>query len=220
MTSLTDSQSRREWTKRAGELAKAAIHLLNRDDCCGGYRPGHPTTRKETDRDWEPMPAALRHHFAGMRPIGLHTTTTGNMVRWLAFDIDAHGTDDVADANHATALTIAGRLRSRGLTPYVFDSNGRGGYHVWAVLLELMASENAYALAQEIADGFAVETFPKQARVREGGFGNWIRLPGKHHKRYHWSRLWTDRGWASAKETVAAVIAMALGVGCEEGGAR
>lgn len=207
-----------EWTKRAGELAKAAMHLLNRDDCCGGYRPGHPTTRKETDSDWEPMPTALRHHFAGTRVIGLHTTTPANMVRWIAFDIDAHGADDIADANHATAMTIADRLRLRSIEPFVFDSNGGGGRHIWAMLGELTPSDTAYALAQEIAGGFAVETFPKQARIREGGYGNWIRLPGKHHKRYHWSRAWIDGRWASAKETVAAVIAMASGLSCVKGG--
>ena len=53
-----------------------------------------------------------------------------------------------------------------------------------------------------------------------GGFGNWIRLPGKHPRRYHWSRLWTGQGWADARETVAAVVAMALsasGLGCVKG---
>lgn len=198
-----------EWASQVDELAGTAMAMLNRNDCCGGYRPGHPTTRKDTDRDWLPMPEALRRHFAGDRVIGLHTTTPDNMTRWIAFDIDAHGPEDMAERNHATAMTIADRVRRHGLTPYVFDSNGHGGYHVWAVLPEPTPSENAFALGKEIAAGLSIETFPKQPRIREGGYGNWIRLPGKHPKRDHWSRLWTDHGWATAKQTVAAVIEMA-----------
>ena len=220
MTILPASQDRREWTKRAPELGRATAHMLNRADCCGGYRHQGVTTRKNSDRDWVEMPTALPRHFAGMRTIGLHTTSPSNTCRWIAFDIDAHGTDDVAEANHTTALTIAGRLRCHGLTPYVFDSNGRGGYHVWAVLHEVTASEDAYSLAREVADGLGVEAFPKQARINEGSYGNWIRLPGKHPRRYHWSRLWTGQGWADARETVAAVVAMALsasGLGCVTG---
>ena len=211
MTSLPVSQDRREWTKRAPELGRATMAgLTNRIDACGGYRHQGVTTKKNTDRDWVEMRTALPRHFASLQVLGLHSTSRDNQCRWVAFDIDAHGPGDVADDNHQVAMAITERLHTRGMVPYVFDSDGRGGYHIWAMLLKLTASEDAYALVKDVADGFDVETFPKQARIREGGYGNWLRLPGKHPRRYHWSRLWTGQGWADARETVAAVIALGM----------
>jgi hypothetical protein len=201
-----------EWASHAATLADAVVRMANRADTVGGYRtrkgkPG-PTTRKEFDRDWMPLLDALRAHFRGERTIGLHSTTPGNVCRWIAFDIDAHNGEDASE-NHAKALEVARRLEERGLEPYIFDSNGKGGFHVWAILHDPSSSQHAYKLAREIADGLHIEAFPKQPEIRPGGFGNWIRLPGLHHKGRHWSRLWTEHGWATAKETVEAVIAMA-----------
>src|SRR5262249_13836700 len=40
------------------------------------------------------------------------------------------------------------------------------------------------------------ESFPKQPDVRKcsKGLGNWIRLPGRHHKRDFWSEIWDGAG--------------------------
>jgi hypothetical protein len=203
----------REWASQAESLAEAAVRMANRSDTTGGYRNKRgkvtPTTRKRFDHDWLPLLAALRAHFRGERVIGLHSTTPGNICRWIAFDIDAHGPEDDADDNHAKALLVGRRLEARGLQAYIFDSNGKGGFHVWAMLHEPTPSEDAFALARKIADGLGIECFPKQPQIRKGGFGNWIRLPGKHHKRNCWSRLWTNGRWATARETAAAVMEMA-----------
>lgn len=211
MAQQNDTQT--EWQSRANELADAAVRLANRADSTGGYRRRDgqmgATTRKDRDSDWLPLLDALRAHFRGERTIGFHSTTPGNVCRWIAFDIDAHNPEDDADDNLAKAQLVAQRLRAHGLSSYLFDSNGKGGYHIWAMLHEQTPSSEAYMLAREVADGLDIESFPKQPEIRAGGYGNWLRLPGLHHKRDHWSRLWTDRGWATAKETVAAVIEMA-----------
>ena len=186
------------WASRADELATAAMLMLNREDACGGYRK-HPTTRKQTDGDWLDMPEALLAHFKGERTIGLHSTSQDNTCRWIAFDIDGHDIDNAAGRNHRAAMEIACRLRHCGLKPYIFSSDGRAGYHVWAKLHAMTPSQEAFALARQIGAGLDVECFPKQPQIREGGYGNWIRLPGRHYKRDHWSRLWTDSGWASAE---------------------
>src|SRR5262249_43389837 len=54
------------------------------------------------------------------------------------------------------------------------------------------------------------EQFPKQADVRRcrKGFGNWLRLPGRHHKREHWSRVWDGQGWLEGAQAVAFMLAM------------
>ena len=39
------------------------------------------------------------------------------------------------------------------------------------------------------------EVFPKQNYLTGKMLGNWVRLPGKHHTRNHWSRGWTGDRW-------------------------
>jgi hypothetical protein len=59
----------------------------------------------------------------------------------------------------------------------------------------------------------APETFPKQPvlrPLRDGspGFGNWLRLPGKHHSHDHWSRVWDGRAWLDGAAAVAHVLSL------------
>ena len=197
-----------EWADAVQDLATAATGLLNRLDCCGGYR-ATPVTRKDSNADWLPMPDALHCHFMGHRTIGLHSTSKQQRCRWLAFDIDSHDSEDPY-TNIAAAQLVAHRLRREGLVPYIFDSDGRGGVHVWAVFDQPMESEDAYRLARYIGTdaGVKVECFPKQPRIREGGYGNWIRLPGRHPKRDVWSRVRIDGRWGTHEETVDAILEM------------
>ena len=195
------------WISRADELADAAVRLVNRDDCCGGYFGQRGTTHKEEYfESWQPMPDALRLHFTGDRIIGLHTTSLSNTCRWMAFDLDAH--DAATDANMKPAQVLAARIKAIGLTPYVFDSNGKGGLHVWCVFPRARKTHRVYALARQLSDGIECEAFPKQDHVEPGRYGNWLRLPGKHYNRNHWSRLLTTQGWASADQTINAIITM------------
>ena len=205
--SVPCGESHPAWANRAPELADAAMRLVARHDCCGGYRGPTPTTRKQGDFDWLPIRDGLQAHFSGHRTLGLHSTTRNNHCYWLAFDLDAHNGES-ADANLEAAELIAARLRANHLTPYIFDSDGRGGLHVWAVFQTARQAAGVYELAQQVADGLDVETFPKQPRIRPGGFGNWIRLPGRHHKRDHWSRVWTGDGWGTPDETIDAILEM------------
>jgi hypothetical protein len=48
--------------------------------------------------------------------------------------------------------------------------------------------------------GYGGEQFPKQASVK-GGWGNWLRLPGRHHTREHWARAFDGTRWLDATRT-------------------
>src|SRR5207249_4880532 len=50
------------------------------------------------------------------------------------------------------------------------------------------------------------ETFPKQPGIPPGRYGNWLRLPGRHHTRPHWSRVWDGAGWREGAEAVAFLL--------------
>lgn len=210
------STSPTAWTRAADRLAEAVMAMLNRSDACGGYRGGIPTTRKETDRDWLPMRDALRCHFAGHRVIGLHAASPANVCRWVAFDLDSHNGEDAA-ANLDAAQELASCFRRS----HIFDSDGRGGLHVWAAVREHegspMTTDRTYRWIQSIANKLpvGVETFPKSPHVREGGYGNWIRLPGRHPKRNHQSRVWTADGWGSDEQTIDSIVELAQWVAAD-----
>lgn len=188
-------------------MATAALALVNRSDCCGGYYGKQATTHKDCHLDWLPMREAMEQHFAGNRIIGLHTTSRANTCRWVAFDLDAHGGENERD-NLAVASIIAGRLEQHGLDPYIFSSDGRGGIHVWAVFDSEQPADEAYDLARRVADGLIAEAFPKQPGVEPGRYGNWIRLPGRHYKREHWSEVRTNGQWGTMQQTADAFVAM------------
>ncbi len=56
---------------------------------------------------------------------------------------------------------------------------------------------------------YPVETFPKQSRIEPGRFGNWLRLPGRHHTRDHWSRVWDGTQWLAGPEAVGFILSLA-----------
>jgi hypothetical protein len=160
----------------------------------------------------------LVRHFKGEWTIGVHSTSPDGKCLWVAFDIDAH--DDRADAgvNWRCALKIVELLKALDLVGVIFDSNGAGGYHVRAFLKKPIPVEVAHWLCRRIAasldaDGFGkVETFPKQGAVTlECPYGNWLRLPGKHHKRDVWTRVYDpDKDdWLEGTDLVKRIIGIA-----------
>src|SRR5262249_47165868 len=49
---------------------------------------------------------------------------------------------------------------------------------------------------------------PKQPCIPPGRYGNWLRLPGRHHTRSHWSRIWDGGRWLEGEAAVAHVLAL------------
>jgi hypothetical protein len=76
-----------------------------------------------------------------------------------------------------------------------------------------VATPRLYAWLQRLTDDYRAlgltarpETFPKQERIPPGKFGNWLRLPGRHHTRDHWSRVWKGREWLAGAEAVEELL--------------
>lgn len=177
---------------------------INRTDCYGAYRKGGAQYTSKTKL----TPAVLKAHLAGKRTIGLHTTSPESTSRWACIDIDAHD-GEREDANHAKALETAEAFRARGCDPLIEDSDGRGGRHVWVFFAEPAPTPDVYALAQDVCPEGG-EAFPKQPNVNPepgpGHYGNWVRLPGKHHKRDHWSRFWSGGDWIEWADGIAEMM--------------
>jgi hypothetical protein len=200
------------WARHADALVPwTEARLVNRRDGWGAYRhDGATYTAKAEAR--ATLADALAAHFRRGRTMGLHAAGADDLSRWLAYDVDRHD-DSPADVTPARTLAsaraLADAMRSAGLEPLLEDSNGAGGFHVWAFLDAPVATAQAFHLLQQLATAadLPVETFPKQATVH-GRWGNWLRVPGRHPKRDHWSRLSRDGvRWATHDEAARLLLA-------------
>jgi hypothetical protein len=221
------------WQARAATLAAWAwATLVNRTDVWGGYRPlhlrepGNPNGKiwtKPAKKDRGRIfltEAIIACHYAGRdvgHLIGLHSTSPANTCRWGAVDIDCHGpTSTPPEVNLAAVLAWYGRLAALGFSPLLTDSNGQGGYHLLAIFREPVTTPKVFDFLRWLVSDHAIhgltappETFPKQPWIQPGRYGNWLRLPGRHHTREHWSRVWNGTQWLAGADAVGFILGLA-----------
>jgi hypothetical protein len=193
------------------------VRLVNRYDAWGAYRDaGRQLTCYGTlSRD------VLVRHYQADGPgdiIGAHTADADNRSKGGALDIDYHGpTSTAPTVNLAAALQWYGMLARLGFHPLLTESNGRGGYHLRVLLSEAIPADRLFHFLRQLtADhrqlGFSKppEQFPKQPDVRRcaKGLGNWIRLPGRHHKREFWSRVWDGSAWLAGHAAIDFMVGL------------
>jgi hypothetical protein len=218
---------------RAAELAQWAwANLVNRADAWGAYTPRERRGQEYTKKDGTRAKVSisntakgaltlnvLARHFRGQRVehlVGLHTTSPENTSRWAGVDIDQHGDSGSAPAANLTAaLAWHNRLCRLGFQPLLTDSNGAGGYHLLTLFSKPVKTPLVYSLLHWLIADHAKhglphrpETFPKQAYLKPGGYGNWLRLPGRHHSREHWSRVWDGTHWLDGVQAVAFILSL------------
>ena len=111
------------------------------------------------------------------------------------------------------ALSWYQRLARLGISPLLTDSNGAGGYHLLAAFTEPVATPLVFALMRWLVSDYAryrlsgpPETFPKQPRIGAGRYGNWLRLPGRHHTRDHWSAVWDGQAWITGEAAIDHIL--------------
>jgi hypothetical protein len=211
------------WAGRAHELAAWTLgHLVHRQDAYGHYleavRRKDADLKTYTDKS-ELTLATIERHYRGASTgdlIGLHSTATNNTSRWAALDIDRHGDEGDPEANLKAALVLHERAKALGFKPLLLDSNGRGGYHLVILFDGPAPTEKVYRFLRWLSRDWwalglakAPETFPKQPGIKAGGYGNWLRLPGRHHTHDHFSKIYRDgewlEGWEAVDEIVSAV---------------
>jgi hypothetical protein len=149
--------------------------------------------------------------------IGLHTTSPENTSKWGGPEVDWHSPDSTAPAvNLAAALAWYEKLVRLGFHPLLSDSNGVGGYHGPLMLFrDPVPTPKLFRFIEQIVSDHvqhgipnAPETFPKQAQIPGDRFGNWLRLPGRHHTRAHWSRVWDGSRWLEDNPAIDFIIAL------------
>ena len=157
----------------------------------------------------------LAAHFAGEFTLGLAATSLDDQCLWVAWDMDNHGSTDVETTQNLDyAIVLMNRLAELGFSPVVEDSDGRGGIHVWVMFNRPIPAATAYQFSAWVARDYEehglekIECFPKNSTVQhtDAKCGHYLRTPGKHHKRAHWSRFWGDNAWLDLDESVQLLL--------------
>jgi putative DNA primase/helicase len=190
------------------------------------YKLGATLTRPAKHRRGRAVltTAILARHFRARGPldiVGVHTTSPQNTCKWGNVEIDWHSPDSPSpEVNWRAAKGWHDRLRQRGFHPLLTDSNGAGGYHLDVLLRDPIPSARMFYFFRELVADHALyglpnrpETFPKQPQLRprqdgRPSYGNWVRLPGLHHTRPHWSRVWGGDQWLEGAEAAAFILGL------------
>jgi hypothetical protein len=228
------------WQAYACELAIWAWErLVNRIDVWGGYnaianrdkiiqRPdgtmtklGATTTRPAVAKRGRVLLrlSTLEQHFRATRPehvIGLHTTSPASTSKWASIELDVHGDQgNKPEDTLRAALAWFGRLRGIGFDPLLWDSNGKGGYHLDILLREPIPTPKFFSFLHWLASDYETlglsarpEVFPKQLRIAPCKFGNWLRVIGRHHTRDHWAKVWDGAAWLEGSAAVQFVLSL------------
>ncbi|MCA9126431.1 MAG: hypothetical protein KDB22_05070 [Planctomycetales bacterium] len=210
-----------EWRQRAGELAEWTMRcMVNRTDVWGRYvakkyreteegKKNHAITAPFRDERGKVFlnTASLEKHFrtqlvSGV--LGLHSTSTDLSSRWLAIDIDLHDEDELsvtAEGNFVAARHWYGQLCERGFDPLLLDSNGKGGFHLLVIFEAPMSTHDVNRFGLQLVSDFAMRGLDRAPEIFPGKpqwhhYGDWLRLPGRHHTHDHYSRVYCDEAWA------------------------
>ena len=226
-----------EWLRYADRLAEWTMeHLVNRRDVWSQYivKNGEVGVvmlpvkeRRKSGAEMVTM-NKLRRHYSGRaisHLIGLHSISDHSTCKWCAIDIDLHDetvadADEVAANNLAAAMEWSAKLRELGMDPIVFDSNGVGGYHIWTLLDGEYQLEDTYNFADELRSNWEElglprkpEIFPPKPHVEKDDLPYGLRLPGRHHYRQYYSRVYNfdalegENEWLDGGEAIEVMLA-------------
>ena len=226
-----------EWLRYADRLAEWTMeHLVNRRDVWSQYivKNGEVGVvmlpvkeRRKSGAEMVTM-NKLRRHYSGRaisHLIGLHSISDHSTCKWFAVDIDLHDetvadADEVAANNFAAAMEWSAKLRELGMDPIVFDSNGVGGYHIWTLLDHEYPLEDTYNFADDLRSNWEElglprkpEIFPPKPHVDKDDLPYGLRLPGRHHYRQYYSRVYNfdaledENEWLEGGEAIEVMLA-------------
>lgn len=238
-SSSSSSGAHPGWAEHAVQLAHWTLECLaNRTDVWvrylsedrRSYNRIATTAPSRNERGCRILtPDVLARHYVGANVsdlIGLHSTSENDLSKWLSIDIGGHDSTAVATAstNFRAAVAWYDVLRSHGYRTILEDSNGKGDYHLVALLDRPAQADHVHSFGRSLVSNYAElglprppQILPGRTKLETGGFGDWLRLPGRHHSHSHWSRIWDGENWqegAAAAELLLSTMpseSMAVG---------
>lgn len=133
--------------------------------------------------------------LTGRFRVGSYCPSVNGTTRWLCIDLDGPGHSSALADPTAVARETLDAFKASSLPAYLERSGGGNGWHVWCffdpplpaakarAIGHAMAPRNAPLAQGGVADpkaGRGIEVFPKQTKIRAGGYGNLLWLPWWH----------------------------------------
>jgi hypothetical protein len=209
MVAATDDDLRLLWRRFVHRSDTFVKQWYSKEKQEGGYYPAvddtvdcpnDPPCEKRYCRHRPRLPlgkADLDAHLGGRQTVGVYQLKD-DKVKWLCFDVDLKG--DPAEMGLSDAETLAfvqgitrqmARLLQGYGLPFIVETSGSKGYHLWVFFEQLVSADEAMSLGVWLRDqveGFSkigaeiiIEVFPKQSST--DSYGNLVKLPlGTHRK--------------------------------------
>ncbi len=151
--------------------------------------------------------------------IGVHAVSTDNTCKWFLIDIDEHGHvwHSVNEAaNKRAAVGWKKRLEQIGFRPLMLDPNGAGGCQLLVCLSEPVSARHVHAFVTGFVQDYASYGLTRLPNVCPNEpeintycpLGSWWRLPGLHHTREHWTRVWSGGRWMEHAEAIEVILSV------------
>jgi len=123
----------------------------------------------------------IRTHLTGEITIGLYVITpVEDTCLMTIVDVDSR--------SKSMAIALSDACRHTGLETdeFLLEASGNKGFHLWLFYDNPVPAWKALQAGKAIASSAGllsqVEVFPKQEHVPQHGYGNLIKLPGRHAK--------------------------------------
>ena len=189
-----------QYRKANGDVGYSPACDVRFSDACRthGYRCDGCPDRALTPLTDERLEAHLRQRIT----LGAYQLRDDGTAGWLCWDVDAD--QDTAQAKENVALMarlIVAKCRQLDLPVYA-EWTGNKGIHLWvfvpdgcdAALLRRLGLWVVASIEEDEGtfEGIHVETFPKQTTLRNGDFGNLVKVPLSKHKKTNRLCLFVD----------------------------
>lgn len=152
-----------------------------------------------------PTLALIEQHIAKEIVLGAYTVLPGNMVRWMAFDVDSKLDLDAAKELAKKICDFLGGIS------YIVEWSGSKGYHILIIFKKAYPAAEVKAIGDAIHKKLGlpksgdphVEVFPKQDKLsKDRPLGNLLRLPLGMHPATEKDTFFADYqgGWETGPE--------------------
>lgn len=209
------------WADQATALAQWTQRcLVNRSDLWQAWVAKSWWSNQIESREVRGLLSERRiiEHFAATNStqlLAVHSSSLQQTTRWLAILVERQGKNDpvTPGVNFQAILIWFEMLESMGFRPILEDTDGAGGYRLLVPFNTPVSLDHIGRFSQEVVSGYAnhglqvpPRILPAPLGTTDYGRGNWLRLPGHHPTRNHYSRLWSGSHWLKCEETVDALL--------------
>lgn len=165
----------------------------------------YPVLRPLSDDD-------LADHLAGHWTLGTYCINPADQtVKFVVFDLDSDDESLLDHLKEAVEFAVDPLCEGGSYECLMLEKSGMKGYHVWLFLgqptqawrIRRWLDERFWPMWNDRSDSLPLEVFPKQDRVREGGYGNLVKLPlGKHQRTGKFSEILVHTRWQTETDSI------------------